>query len=347
MDTRAEKIRAFILEKIAEYPGDIVDRTEKEFKVTRTTIHRHIKQLIVNGNIIKTGKTKGVKYFLAGALDKELTFKISDSPEEHIVWDKYLSNSFSNLKENVEVVCNYGFGEMFNNAVDHSGGTTIIVKSHISGENIKIMVWDDGIGVFKKIQDFLELNDIRESVLHLTKGKITTAPKIHTGEGIFFSSRAFDKYSIYANGLLYLRDNFQDDWFLEDRENTIKDGTLIEMEINKDSDTNMENLFASFQNSETLAFDKTHILVKFSKLGYERFISRSQAKRILIGLNKFNHIILDFKGINTVGQAFVDEVFRVFKSNHPGIKIEYINANSTIDFMIKRGITTSQVNESR
>jgi len=45
----------------------------------------------------------------------------------------------------------------------------------------------------------------------------------------------------------------------------------------------------------------------------EPHVSRSQAKRLLMGLEKFNTIILDFKGVVSVGQAFVDQVFRVSK----------------------------------
>ena len=82
-------------------------------------------------------------------------------------------------------------------------------------------------------------------------------------------------------------------------------------------------------------------------MGDERFVSRSHAKRILKGLEKFNHIILDFKGISSVGQAFVDEIFRVIKGSHPEIKIEYINANEAIQFMITRGVSTKNLNEER
>lgn len=72
----------------------------------------------------------------------------------------------------------------------------------------------------------------------------------------------------------------------------------------------------------------------------ERLIARSQAKRLLRNLDKFDRIILDFTGIRTVGQGFVDEVFYVFKQQHPGIEIQHRNANENVRFMIDRGITT-------
>ena len=79
-------------------------------------------------------------------------------------------------------------------------------------------------------------------------------------------------------------------------------------------------------------------MIKLAKSNKESYIPRSEAKRILAGLEKFNHIILNFRNIKTVGQGFVDEVFRIFKNRFPHIKIEYTNANEDVRFMIERGI---------
>jgi low affinity Fe/Cu permease len=53
-------------------------------------------------------------------------------------------------------------------------------------------------------------------------------------------------------------------------------------------------------------------------------------------LDKFKKIILDFKDISGIGQAFADEIFRVFKERHPDITIEFKNTNEAIEMMIKR-----------
>ncbi len=65
-------------------------------------------------------------------------------------------------------------------------------------------------------------------------------------------------------------------------------------------------------------------------------ISRSQARCILSGLEKFKTVILDFDKVPTVGQAFADEIFRVFQAKHPEISIKPINMNETVAFMIGR-----------
>ena len=46
--------------------------------------------------------------------------------------------------------------------------------------------------------------------------------------------------------------------------------------------------------------------------------------------------MLDFKDINTIGQGFSDEVFRVWKHLYPEINIMFKNANENVTFMIDR-----------
>jgi len=336
MKERAEKIRAFILENIPNHPKDIVAVTADTFCVTRTTVHRHLNRLVRDRKVIKTGTTKRAVYCLSSSRNKVIDTRIERGLEEHEIWQK-LRQDFTSLDKNVFDICEYGFTEIFNNAIDHSQGRHIRVKTEWSIDAVKLVIFDDGVGIFRKIKVALDLADERESILQLSKGKLTTDPKGHTGEGIFFTSRAFDKFYIQANGLSYCKLNVEDDWFIETRKERKEIGTGVSMEIAFDSKRNLRQIFDSYSNSESYKFDKTHILVELSKLEDEAYISRSQAKRVLFGLEKFRQVILDFKDVTTVGQGFVDEVFRVFKSKHPNLKIEFANANEDVKFMIERG----------
>jgi len=273
-------------------------------------------------------------------LRKELTFPIKPGLEEHQVWMDFFHDAFSILPENVYSICNYAFGEMFNNAIDHSQGKTIAVTSKIIGDLVEIRIFDDGIGIFKKVKDALGLENERASILELTKGKFTTDPDNHTGEGIFFTSRAVDMFVIASSDLGFIKDNLEDDWFIETPDKPVK-GTGIALQIHLNSNKRLEEIFRQYSTLDEEGiqkFDKTHIVVELSKLDQDRYVSRSQAKRILIGLEKFNHIVLDFRNIKTVGQGFVDEVFRIFQKKYPVTKIEYTNANEDVRFMIERGL---------
>lgn len=342
MKNQADNIKEFILANVEAHPKDIANLTMGKFNVTRQTVHRHLTALIKDNKIEKSGTTNTSQYFLKTSFSKKLTYKITPSLSESEIWLDEFNEQAKKLKLNVQEICYYGFTEMVNNAKDHSEGKGVMVSSTVEGNRLVFKILDDGIGIFKKIKNAFNLSDERESILQLSKGKLTTAREHHSGEGIFFTSRAFDSFSILANGLFYLRDNSNEDWLLEERKNASDNSTLVTLEIDLNSDRILKNVFDKYQNSETMAFDRTHILVNLSLSNEDFFVSRSQAKRILVGLEKFSHVTLDFKGIKSVGQAFVDEVFRVFKNRFPNIEIDTVNTNPDIDFMITRGVQTAK-----
>ena len=82
-------------------------------------------------------------------------------------------------------------------------------------------------------------------------------------------------------------------------------------------------------------FDKTEIRVKLYTTGGVH-ISRSQARRILSGLEKFKIILFDFEKVPIIGQAFADEVYRVFNHKYPSIQLEEENMSEGVRFMIER-----------
>jgi anti-sigma regulatory factor (Ser/Thr protein kinase) len=343
MRTQAEKIRHFILDNISLHSQDIVAVAALEFNVTRTTIHRHLKHLLKQGLILKSGTTRNIKYVSKHTLDRHLSYQINPDLSEFNVLKSDFGDIFKQFPENIEDICVYGFTEIFNNAIEHSKGSEINVITHFDKERLSIHIQDNGIGVFKSIVDFFQLSDPRESFFHLTKGKITTDPTNHTGEGIFFTSRAFDGFEIFANHFHYFRNNQENDWAFETID-APKVGSIIKMTIHIKSTTGLMALFKRYQDPETLAFNRTEIIVELSRLSDEPFISRSQAKRIIFGLEKFQQITLDFSGVRLVGQGFVDEIFRVFTASHPTIRINTVNANSDVTFMIQRGLATAMEN---
>lgn len=67
-------------------------------------------------------------------------------------------------------------------------------------------------------------------------------------------------------------------------------------------------------------------------------MSRSQAKRLLARCDLFNDVTLDFTHVKQIGQAFADEIFRVFQKQNPDIRIDWVNTNKEVEKMIKRAL---------
>ncbi|MBU0667542.1 DUF4325 domain-containing protein [Patescibacteria group bacterium] len=334
--SKINNIQKFILDNVEKHPRDIATVLAEKFNFSRQRAHRYLTREVENGNIIKTGRTRWTQYFLASGNYVEFSEKIKPDLAEDRVWSKYVKPIILSCPQNIYRICIYGFTEIFNNAIDHSEGTTIFSDIEIKNKVITIRIIDNGIGIFKKIQKALNLDSIKESILHLSKGKFTTDPSKHTGEGIFFTSRMFDSFVILSSDMCYAFHN--EDWFLSPEKNeNFGQGTLIEMKISLNSKKTPKEVFDQYTDQE-IGFGKTIVAVALSADPNDPHVSRSQAKRLLMGLEKFKTIILDFKGVTSVGQAFVDEVFRVFQNENPNIIIHYINANEEVESMLKRGL---------
>jgi anti-sigma regulatory factor (Ser/Thr protein kinase) len=332
------EITKFILANVKKHPRNIVIVLAEKFNFSRQRAHYYLAKEIKNGNLIKTGHTRWTQYFLTSG--KYIEFMEQTKPDlaEDKIWTQYIKPITQFCPTNIYQICTYGFTEIFNNAIDHSSGTTIFSNLEIKNDILTIKIIDNGIGIFKKIQNTLKLEFIKEAILHLSKGKFTTDPNNHTGEGIFFTSRMFDKFSILSNNMLYIFQN--EDWFLSPEKNEkLGKGTLIKMEISLKSKKIPKKIFDQYADIE-IGFKKTIVAVALSADPNDPHVSRSQAKRLLLGLEKFKTIVLDFKGVTYAGQAFVDEVFRVFQNKYPNITIHYINANTEVETMIKRGLAT-------
>ncbi len=221
---------------------------------------------------------------------------------------------------------------MLNNAIEHSQSKKIEIQIKRSPIDIRFEVRDRGIGIFSNIMRKRKLKNEFEAIQDLLKGKQTTLPKEHTGEGIFFTSKVGDMLTIQSSRKKIIFNNALDDIFIKETKETI--GTRVDFRVAIKSKINLSGVFKEYSD-KAFSFAKTETKVSLYKIDTD-FISRSQARRIVSGLDKFKKILLDFRGVDTVGQAFADEVFRVWQKMHPKIKIEHRNANKNIEFMIKR-----------
>jgi hypothetical protein len=108
------------------------------------------------------------------------------------------------------------------------------------------------------------------------------------------------------------------------------------MKLNNHTARTTKKVFDQFTSGEDYGFTKTVVPVKLAQYGDENLVSRSQAKRLLARVERFETVILDFSGVESVGQAFADEIFRVFAAQHPKVTLLELNTNSAVKRMISR-----------
>jgi hypothetical protein len=332
---RGEDIRRFILEHVEKHQHDVSKVAAEHFKITRQAVNKHLRRLVYEKALTESGETRKRAYKLAPLVEWRQIYKISPELEEHVIWDQDVSPTLGSHPENVTDIWHYGFTEMFNNAKDHSGGTLILVNIKKTAINTEMQMSDNGIGIFKKIQQALNLPDQRYSILELAKGKLTTDPKHHSGEGVFFTSRMFDRFSI-GSDKAYFAHKFGDevDWI---DDGAFPSGTSVFMELSNHTARTSKKIFDQYASAgEDYGFNKTVVPIRLAQYGNDKLISRSQAKRVVARLELFKIILFDFTGVLIIGQAFADEIFRVFANEHPELQILPINGNSAVMRMIER-----------
>lgn len=332
---RGEQIRQFILTNVEEHPRDVVALTSQEFGITRQAVNKHIQRLVAQKAIVVKGSTKNRDYHLHPLVEWMQTYQLANKLEEDVVWDSDIKSLMVGLPDNVKDIWLYGFTEMLNNAIDHSSGKTVIIQLEKTAVDIQIIIHDDGEGIFKKIQRELQLHDERHAVLELAKGKLTTDPERHSGQGIFFTSRMFDEFAILSGSVYFSHEfNKAEDWIFE--RDGFQSGTTVFMKLNNNTSRTSKQVFDTFSSGDDYAFTKTVVPVRLAQYGDERLVSRSQAKRLLAGVDKFKVVVFDFSGVEAIGQAFADEVFRVFKKQHPEMQIMSLNTSKDVAQMISR-----------
>ncbi|MCP4113780.1 MAG: DUF4325 domain-containing protein [Desulfobacteraceae bacterium] len=266
--------------------------------------------------------------------EKSFVINISPDSDEDRIWRGNIKPLLEGINKNINDICHYGFTEMLNNAIEHSEGTEVCIDTACSDEKLRITITDNGIGIFNNIKNKFEFEDERHAVFELSKGKLTTDPESHTGEGIFFTSRMFDKFVIKSSNLSFIHENFEkDDWLVENLEENFE-GTRVSLTINPKSKRTVKAVFDKY--TDDISFAKTHILLFLAQYGDDNLVSRSQAKRVLARADKFKEILLDFSNVEMIGQGFADQIFRVFRNAHPDITVTRSHANNDIEKMIHR-----------
>ncbi len=318
---------------VVESGNNVALRLADSLGISRQAASARLRAAVQKGLLVKNGVGRGVTYALAETSRIHQEYERIGLSEDR-VWQVLISPIVADCPENVRDNWRYGFTEMVNNAIDHSGSNKINVWCVRNAIYTQVWVADDGEGIFLKIQKALNLYDPREAILELAKGKFTTDPANHSGEGIFFASKVFDHFDIRSGSLHFMHDDGLDDMLIERPKNA--PGTLVVMRLMNDSPRTTKEIFDKFATPDEFTFAKTIVPVKLGQYEGEKLVSRSQAKRLIFRFEKFRTVILDFSGVEEIGQAFSDEVFRVFQNAHGDTKLVPVNMTVAVKEMVSR-----------
>jgi anti-sigma regulatory factor (Ser/Thr protein kinase)/uncharacterized protein (DUF1330 family) len=317
---------------VVAHPRDLTRQYAERLSISRVAANRYIQRLEIEGWIARSGPSTH-PVFSPGYRRRITKLYSLKGLEEHVAWEQDFKPYFS-LSSNVLGIAHHGFTEMLNNAIDHSGGESVFVWMNQTDTQLSIIISDDGMGIFEKITLALGLPDYRQALFELSKGKLTTDPSRHSGEGVFFTSRMFDTFDIEANGLNF--NHFQSSKLdsLHEKPGTFPEGTSVYMDVSLASNRTLAEVYAQFtQAPEDYDFSKTIVPMRLAQYGDEQLVSRSQAKRLISRFDRFRAVVLDFDSVQQIGQAFADELFRVYATEHPQVELIPKNMSEQVERM--------------
>lgn len=323
-----------LLEIVKDNPTGTAEVIAEMLSITRQSASRKLKGWVNDNLLTMSGRGRSTRYELVENVDT-FAFDLNDKLDEFFVYEQVLDPKIKTLNKNILEIFQYGFTEMFNNAIDHSCGTEIVVEIRQTPISTFVSITDNGLGIFEKIQKAFNLVDIRQSIFELSKGKLTTDKDNHSGEGIFFSSKIFDFFCISSKGWAFVHKAGSVDVMYEHDIEYIN-GTKVMFELSHLSNKQTKDVFDQFAMPDEYAFATTLVPVNLAKHEGEFLMSRSQAKRLVARFEHFQKVILDFQGVTSIGQGFADQLFRVYQNGHPDVHLFVINATDDVKDMIQR-----------
>jgi anti-sigma regulatory factor (Ser/Thr protein kinase) len=256
-----------------------------------------------------------------------------DGLQEDLPWRRDFA-PFFDLPAEVRRMAQHAYTELLNNAVDHSGGTSVTVSMRQTPVQLQLLVSDDGCGVFDRIARSFGIDEATVAMLELSKGKLTSLPERHSGHGLFFTSRLADVFDIHANASSFQCRSWERRAWHAGRP-VSRSGSSIYLAIQLDTPRTLDAVLrAHSRDGAGYGFERTRVPLHLIGSGSVALASRADAKRVAARLAEFRLAEIDFDGIGEIGHGFADELFRVFSRDHPRVDLVPVGMNATVAAMV-------------
>jgi len=254
--------------------------------------------------------------------------------QEDLPWSRDFAPSLD-LPAPVARLAQHAFTELLNNAIDHSGGQTVTVSVRQTATQLQLLVSDDGCGLFEQVERCFAIDDPRLAMLELGKGKLSSQPDRHCGQGLGLVARLADIFELHANRHAFQHRGWgQAGW--RPGKTMPHSGTSALVVIAMDSTRSVDAaLRAMNADGDGYAFDHAQVPLRLLTGHQVALASRAQARRVTERLASFRRATLDFSGIDEVGPAFADELFRVFPARHPGVRLDPVGVAPRVQAMLQ------------
>jgi anti-sigma regulatory factor (Ser/Thr protein kinase) len=283
--------------------------------------------------------------FRPGALRQVVRRYPLQGLQEDLPWRRDFAPFFA-VPAPVLRMAQHAFTELLNNAIDHSGGSSVTVSMRQTSMQLQLLVSDDGCGLFKRIEDSFAIDDPTLAMLELSKGKLTSDPDRHSGYGLFFTSRLADVVDVHANQAAFQCRSWERRSWRAGRP-AARAGTSVYMAISLDTTRTLDSVMqAHSAGPDSYGFDHTVVPLQLMTGDGLALASRADAKRVASRLTSFSRAEIDFDGITEVGHGFADELFRVYRRQNPGLDMVPVGMAPRVAAMVQSVVSASALPRS-
>jgi anti-sigma regulatory factor (Ser/Thr protein kinase) len=312
-------ITRWITAAALQHPSDLAGHLMQRLSISRSSAGKTLRRLVAAQWLERAGTPRRPLY-RPGLLRQAVHSYALRSLDEALPWSRDFA-PLLDLSPTVARNAQHAFTELLNNAIDHSGGTSVTVSVRQTPAHLQLLVSDDGCGLFARIGESFAIHDPAQAMLELSKGKLSSQPERHTGRGLYFTARIADILDLHANDSAFQHRAWQRHQWACTRPAT-RHGTSVFVAISLDSTLSLDAVMRDHSlDGAGYGFERTVVPLQVLTSARGGLESRAQARQVAARLVQFRRAELDFDGIAEVGHSFADELFRVFAREHPGVEL--------------------------
>lgn len=325
-------VAPWITEECLRHPHTLAERVAERLAVGRRTARRLLRELVAAQWLVSTGTARRPRH-APGLLRQVVRRYPLAGLDEHTPWVRDFAPCFL-LPAELARIAQHAFTELVNNAIEHSGGTQVVVSMRQTASHLQLLVSDDGCGLFERIGQSFGLGDPALAALELAKGKLSSQPERHSGRGLFFTARLADVLDLHANRHAFQRRAWEGGRWHATRAAADR-GTSVFIGIALDTPRRVDEVLRGQSlTGAGYAFERTRVPLQLLTGAHTGLESRAQARLAAHRLARFARAELDFDGIAELGHGFADELFRVFARTNPGTELVPLHAAPRIAALI-------------
>jgi anti-sigma regulatory factor (Ser/Thr protein kinase) len=330
-------ITQWITAAALDHPQGLPEQLEQRLGVPRRKALSLLKRLEAAQWLTREGPARR-PLWRAGPLRQVVRHYALEGLMEDLPWRRDFAPCFE-LPAHVHRMARHAFTELVNNASDHSGGTQVTVSMRQTPAQVQLLVSDDGCGLFRRIEDSFAIGEPALAMLELAKGRLTSQPERHCGQGLVVTSLLADVFDLRANAASFQRRAWSEaKWhgMPPQAALTNRAGTSVYLAIALDTDRTLDSVLHALSTQPNgHAFDLASVpLSLIAGANGGALTSRAEAKRVASRLLAFRRAEIDFAGVDEVGHAFAHELFSVFRRAHPEVELVPLAANPQVASML-------------